>query len=181
MFAQFRIDRVEGELAIVEQHEPARREGGDLPRELGPDRPPGAGHENPAARDQPRHAVAVEHCLRASEQILEGDRLDDTFGAREVAAKIGEFRQARQRDRQRVGAFEQRSHLRAGEVLRGDDQFLRTSAPAIEPRDDVLERLDRAEHRNAIDLSADPRGGGSSVPEGRVEPVEPAQQAGPLE
>ena len=93
-------------------------------------------------------AVAVEHRLRAAEQILERDRFEGALGIVEVALEIGEPRQPRERDRQRVGAVEQPPDLLAGQVLRGDDQLLRALAAPIEPRDHGFERIDRAEDRH---------------------------------
>ena len=48
--------------------------------------------------------------------------------------------------------------MRSGKILRGDDQLLRAPAAAIELRDDILERVDRAEHGHAVNLPADARG-----------------------
>ena len=80
------------------------------------------------------------------------------LGVFEVAAKIRDPRKTRERYREGVGALEQRSHLRARKILRGDDQLLRASAPPIELRNDILERVDRAENRHAINFPADARG-----------------------
>ncbi len=160
--AQFDVDRVERELAVVEQHQRGRRQRRDLARQLGADRAAGAGDQNAAAVDQPRHAGAVEHRLRAAQQVFERDRLQHVLGPMlgivEPALEIGQPRQARQRDRQRVGPVEQPAHLVAGQVLRGDDQFLRTLAAAVEPRDDGLQRIDRAQYRDPVDFAADARG-----------------------
>ena len=46
--------------------------------------------------DQPRHPVAVEHRLRAAEQIFEGDRFKGVLGMIEVALKISELREPRE-------------------------------------------------------------------------------------
>ncbi len=161
--AQFDVDRVERVFAVVEQDQPARHEGGDLAGELGADRAAGAGDQHPAPTDQPRHPLAVEHRLRAAQQIFERDRLErvlrTVLGIVEVALKIGQLGQARQRDGQCLGPVEQPAHLVAGQVLRGDDQLLRALAAAVQALDHGFERIDRAQHRDAIDLAPDPRGG----------------------
>ena len=77
-------------------------------------------------------AVAVEHRLRPAEQVLDRDRLDEPRRVAEVLAELGQPRQARQRDRQRVGAVEQPADLGAAEVLRREDQLLRPAAAAVE-------------------------------------------------
>ena len=158
LFAQLRLDRVERKLAIVEQHQPARRKGRDLPTELGPDRAAGAGDEHAASRYQPRHPVTVEHRLRAAEQIFERDWLDRPLGTIEVALEVGQLGQAGERDGQRVSPVEQLPDLGSGEVLCGDDQLLRASAAPVEALDHRFELLDRAKHRHTIDLAPDPRG-----------------------
>src|SRR5205823_6642567 len=62
--------------------------------------------------------VAVEHRLRPPQQILERDRpgLIDwrALGVRAGLLELGEARQTRQRNGQRVGAVEQAAHLLAG-------------------------------------------------------------------
>ena len=72
--ADLEIDRVERELAVVEQRQLGRREGRHLAHQLAADRAAGAGDEDALAAHQPRHRVAVEHRLRPAEQVLERDR-----------------------------------------------------------------------------------------------------------
>src|SRR6516162_6830988 len=129
--AQLRIDRIEGEFAVVEQHEPAGQEGRYLPGELGADRAAGSRDEHATPCYQLRHPVAVEYRLRSTKKILEGDRLDGAFGIVEVVAKISQPREARKRYRESVGAVEQPAHQGAGKILGGDDQFLRALAAPI--------------------------------------------------
>src|ERR1700751_306609 len=132
--AQPRIDRIEGEFAVVEKHEPAGQEGRYLPGELGADRAAGSGDEHATPRYQLRHPVSVEHRLRSTQKILEGDRLDGAFGIVEVAAKIGEPRETCERYRKSVGALEQPAYQGAGKILRGNNQLLRALAAPIVPR-----------------------------------------------
>ena len=75
--AQRTIDRVEQVLAVVDEDQPRRCQGGNLAGKLRTDRAAGAGDENPAVADQPGHRLAVEHRLRPPEQILECDRLGE--------------------------------------------------------------------------------------------------------
>src|SRR5258707_281325 len=56
--AQFAIDRVEQDLAVVDEDEARGCEGGDLPGQFRADRAAGAGHQDATAADQPRHGLA---------------------------------------------------------------------------------------------------------------------------
>jgi len=56
---------------MVEQRELARRERGDLARQLGADRAAGAGDQDALVAEEVAHLVHVEHDRLAAEQVLD--------------------------------------------------------------------------------------------------------------
>ena len=120
------VDLPQRVFAVVEQDQRLRPEGGDLAGELRADGAAGAGDDNAAALDQPRHALTVERHLGAVEQIVDHHRAQFQPAPRAGVAgaggaKRGGARHAAQRKAEAVGLVDQARQRRPAKVGRGDD------------------------------------------------------------
>ncbi len=149
----FEIDAVEVELAAVEQGDLGRVEAAYLSDQLAADRAAGAGHQDAAAGDQPPHGVAVEHGLRPAEEILDRHRADvELLGG--AVAELDEARHPRHRHAEPVGGVDELADRRAGDVVAGQDQALRTLTGALERGDHLGDVVEGAQHVDAVNVAA---------------------------
>ena len=66
------IDRIEIELGILDQGDPARRKRGDLPDQLRANGPTRTGYEYSAAADEARHRQLVKRHGRTAQEFPKG-------------------------------------------------------------------------------------------------------------
>ena len=84
---------------------------------------------------------------------------------------------ARQGNAELVGEVEQPAHHRAVERAALMMRRCGRSPRAVEPRDDVADIVDGAQHRHAADVAADARGAVGDEPDHAIEPRRVARRS----
>ena len=91
--------------------------------------------------------------LRPPQNIfdIDGAHLGDLV---EIGTEIGQTRQPRQLEAQRLGALDHPLHCLAGDIVMGDDQPLRPLAVARQPLDDLVQGIDCAQNMDAMNIAS---------------------------
>ena len=147
------IDLVEVVLGVVDQGEVCRLVVGDLPRKLGADGAAGAGDADPTAIDQGAHGGGpVGRGLRAPEQVFEADRAHIDV-ARVARAKIGQLRQARERQSDRLAVRQQSAEVFRVRVRCREHRMVGPRPSGAEPAHDLRQLGRCPQNPDAVDVT----------------------------